>query len=312
MKKRFLSMFLALVMMVTVLPSMKLSVSAEELEVCLDNINYKLYSSDNHAEVVGVKDKKSLLNVIIPERVKEGDIEYPVTAIEKEAFRDCLNLIDITIPESVKTIGAAAFSGCTRLKDITIPNSVTKIEKWTFHYCLELTEVKTSNNVIEIEPYAFMGCEKLTDFKIPERVTEIGKNAFCGCEGLTSVTIPRGVTKIKDNTFSDCGLTNIIIPGVTEIEASVFMGCINLESVVILGEIKGISERAFEGCKNLDQIEIENSKNLQNVDKTSFTGCDKLKISIISDLDVLGAFDLGCKFRGEEVLIRRSSGVRII
>ena len=90
------------------------------------------------------------------------------------------------------------------------------------------------------------------------------------------------------------------------------MGCINLESVVILGEIKGISERAFEGCKNLDQIEIENSKNLQNVDKTSFTGCDKLKISIISDLDVLGAFDLGCKFRGEEVLIRRSSGVRII
>ena len=119
---------------------------------------------------------------------------------------------------------------------------------------------------------------------------KIGQFAFCNCENLKKVTIPGGVT---------------------EIEASVFMGCINLESVVILGEIKGISERAFEGCENLDQIEIENSKNLQNVDKTAFTGCDKLKISTISDLDVLGLFNLICKFRGAEVLIRRSSGVRI-
>lgn len=36
--------------MVTVLPSVKLSVSAEELEIYSGNIKYKLYFSDSHKE----------------------------------------------------------------------------------------------------------------------------------------------------------------------------------------------------------------------------------------------------------------------
>ena len=50
----------------------------------------------------------------------------PVTSIGKHAFSG-FSLTEITIPDSVASIGEYAFYGCTSLTEITIPESVTKI-----------------------------------------------------------------------------------------------------------------------------------------------------------------------------------------
>ena len=86
---------------------------------------------------------------------------------------------NVTIPNSVTSIGEGAFAGCTALTSVTIPNSVTSIGGWAFYYCIALTSVT-----------------------IPNSVTYIGEYAFIGCTALTSVTLSRS-TGYYSSTFPD-------------------------------------------------------------------------------------------------------------
>ena len=88
--------------------------------------------------------------------------------------------------------------------DITIPNSVTSIGGWAFSNCSGLTSVTIPNSVTSIREYAFAGCSGLTSVTIPNSVTSIGEGAFAECTDLTSVTIGNGVTSIVDYAFYFC------------------------------------------------------------------------------------------------------------
>ena len=81
------------------------------------------------------------------------------------AFYDCSSLTNITIPDSVTSIGGRAFYACQGLRSVIIPDGVTSIDDKTFYLC-----------------------EGLTSITIPDRVTSIGYSAFYYCKGLTSIT----------------------------------------------------------------------------------------------------------------------------
>ena len=88
--------------------------------------------------------------------------------------------------------------------NVTIPNSVTSIGNYVFYYCMGLTSVTIPNSVTSIGSGAFYNCTGLTSVTIPDSVTNIGGSAFSGCTGLTTVTIPNSVTSIGDYAFSRC------------------------------------------------------------------------------------------------------------
>jgi len=90
-----------------------------------------------------------------------------LTAIPNSAFRECVLLAAITIPDSVTSIGKRAFYKCTSLTSVSIPKSVTSIEE-----------------------DVFFGCTSLTSVSIPKSVTSICDSAFGECTSLKSVTIP--------------------------------------------------------------------------------------------------------------------------
>lgn len=104
-----------------------------------------------------------------------------------------MNLISITLPESVSDIGEEAFWDCKALRGLSVPN---------------LTVIKD---------YTFIGCESLTDIVIPQGVSAIGVDSFGYCYNLTSVTIPESVNYILHAAFWDChSLKDIYYNGTTQ------------------------------------------------------------------------------------------------
>lgn len=80
-------------------------------------------------------------DIVIPEIVNYGGIEYTVTGIGRYAFYKCSGLTSVGIPNTVTSIGNSAFSACSSLKSVTIGNSVTSIGDSAFSSCSRLTSV---------------------------------------------------------------------------------------------------------------------------------------------------------------------------
>ena len=108
---------------------------------------------------------------------------------------------NITIPDSVTSIGEYAFYNFTDVTSVTIGNGVTSIGDYAFSGCTGLTSVTIGNRVTSIGDYAFEDCTSLKSITIPDSVTSIGVCAFSGCSDLTSVTIGNGL-KYIGNIFS--------------------------------------------------------------------------------------------------------------
>ena len=140
--------------------------------------------------------------VIIPETVNYGGLEYTVTGIGKAAFAYCDELMSVTIPHTVTSIGDYAFMYCEGLTSITIPDSVKSIGDNSFDGCGALCAVEIPNSVISIGNMAFQGCTSLTDITIGSGVTNIGAKAFNYCNSIQNVTCMGSVPPLMDN--SDC------------------------------------------------------------------------------------------------------------
>jgi hypothetical protein len=189
-------------------------------------------------------------NVAIPDTING----LPVTSIGDWAFSSGgVRLTNVTIPDSVTSIGEDAFIGCLNLTNVTIPDSVTSIGDEAFDECGGLRNVTIGNRVADIGESAFANCTSLVSVTIPDSVTNIGEDAFGSCESLTNVTIPDSITSIGVDAFSWCvSLPNVIIPNsVTDIGAGAFAECICLTSVTIPDGVTNIGDFAFSGCMRL-------------------------------------------------------------
>ena len=48
---------------------------------------------------------------------------------------NCINLLDLNLPNGLKEVGTSCFEGCSSLKTITLPKSLLKLSKWMFKGC---------------------------------------------------------------------------------------------------------------------------------------------------------------------------------
>lgn len=101
-------------------------------------------------------DPEATGKVVIPDKV-DG---YSIVGIDSRAFQYCMGVTEVTIPNTVKTIGICAFY-CAGLTTLTIPDSVTTISNQAFQNCQRLTTVTIGSGVTTIDNYAFSDCTSL-------------------------------------------------------------------------------------------------------------------------------------------------------
>lgn len=152
-----------------------------------DNLKYKL-NYDETAEIVGYEDSQK--EITIPESIYYKGFTFKVTNIDNSAFKNCKNLISITIPSSVTTICGDTFSNCTNLTSVAIPDSVTSIEYGAFYNCENLTNVTIPNSVTDIGAHAFYSCDNLKNIYYKGSQEEWNKiNIRDNNNNLTNATI---------------------------------------------------------------------------------------------------------------------------
>lgn len=224
--------------------------------------------------------------VIIPSFYKG----YAVNSLIETSFKNCVEIVSVEIPDSVKSIGQRAFSGCSNLESLTIPfvgakAGVTSSDTYQYPFGYIFGTAKYEGGEATWQYYygSSTSSPTSTTYYIPsslKSVTVTGGNilhgAFGDCSGLTSITIGNGVTSIGDATFYNCsGLTSITIPdSVTRIGNSAFLGCSGLTSVTIPDSVTSIGDSAFYGCSGLTSVTIPDSAT--SIGSCAFRDCTGL------------------------------------
>lgn len=199
------------------------------------------------------------------------------------------------VPNSVVRIGYKAFYKSSNLLSITLPDSVTTLGLYSFGSS-GLTSIKL-NSVVEIEVLAFFQCPNLTSCYLGKSVSTIGEQAFSGCNKLaeinvdadnmqyasmdgvlfskdkatlvmfppnknaTNYLIPTGTCKIESNAFSSSSkLINVTVPEtVVEIGDGAFWNCVNLETIMLADGVTRLGEMAFANCGKIRTIVFPSS-----------------------------------------------------
>lgn len=223
MKKRFVSLLVALSITLTFLPIGAVAAT----KITKGNLKYIVNADGKSVTVSGTSRNPKQLT--IESSISDGNgNSYTVTKIgmgafnstleevtlpptldeiEDSAFFKCSSLTEITIPEGVTKIGTNAFYGCSQLTSITIPSTIKNMDT-AFPSNPKLSQVTLTNGIYTISSSAFKDCTGLTEIKIPTSVYEICSDAFNGCTGLTSVTLEKGINIINRNAFKDCTKLN--------------------------------------------------------------------------------------------------------
>lgn len=155
---------------------------------------------------------------------------------------------ELLIPDGVTSIGANAFKECDGFGGtLSLPDSVKTVGEWAFYLCKGFTGLKLSASLTKIEERSFAHMYGLkTEVVIPEGVTEIGESAF-QCSHMPSVRFPSTLKKIGKEAFYFSLNCKIAFPdGLEVIEDEAFALC-NVKSAVILpASIKSIGKKAFD------------------------------------------------------------------
>lgn len=149
---------------------------------------------------------KNTLMKVSPHHTGVLMIKAGTTAIADGALKECKQISEIVLPESLISIGNDSFRGCSSIRSIELPGSLCTIGDHAFQNCTSLANIRFPHRMDRIGMAAFNGCVSLTEISLPEGITEIKRATFYKCQNLVEVHIPKSVTTIWSNAFTDCGL----------------------------------------------------------------------------------------------------------
>ncbi len=144
---------------------------------------------------------------------------YPVVAIGDSAFKDCTQLVGLTVPNTVKSVGAYAFSGCTNLESIYFKDGVSDSNYSYstdngFENSYDNDNYSTTEETTTANLYGFEDTTEVTTTTDTETETEEETSSD------TTTNTATGLRNIMEHAFDQCtSLSKISVP-----DSLTFMG----------------------------------------------------------------------------------------
>lgn len=251
-----------------------------------DTQSYTITGFDLEATFTeGWDDDRNDLAIVIPATYVGDNGERAVTAIADSAFEFLgggyeFTSLDMSGATNLLNIGAKAFANRVMLSgELSIPDTVTTIGSGAFRGCESYTSFKFPNNsaFTEISDEVFYDCINLGGtLSIPTTVTSIGSGAFAGCNFSGELSIPDTVATIGIMAFGGCDFTSLKLPNnpaFTEISGDMFSGCRNLGGTLsIPNTVTSIGSGAFESCKFSGELIIPDT--VTSIGACAFMSCE--------------------------------------
>lgn len=279
--------------------------------------SFEIASTYNGLPVTGVA--KGLLNKIS----SSGTIILGtnIETIAEELFLQSPYVTHIELRPNVKSIEKDAFRGCIALKELTFRgtkaawDNIKKHQRWNYGtpievvHCLDgdvsVTPHPNSNNGSEGLTYrintsnyyaVFTGLGTCTDTDIVIAseyygypVLELTNSIGADNNTVKSVKLPDSITIIPYGFFSRCmALEKVIMPdSVKAIDRYAFSDCISLKEIKLPKSLDLIEDNAFSGCVLIEKIELPDS--LLRIGNYAFLNCTSLqKIAIPDGVTFIG------------------------
>lgn len=290
------------------------------------------YMTANESMVFSA-DGRTLLAVL--GNARAYTIPEGVEVISDYAFENLAFLSDITIPESLITIGEKAFSG-TGIRSIILGSNVKEIKAAAFCSCNNLTAAVFNDGLEIIGSRAFEGCP-IASVSLPATVKDLGEYSFSCISGYygsghrQSLRIHPANPYLKSDgealyVMSDSEKTlqvmysqkyrqyvydhhikNIeycVADGTTHISNGAFARCTSLNKVVLPESLLVIGESAFVDCQSLKEINIP--QHTTTIGANAFKGTEIKKFVLPATISEIGtsAFITGYLWNDQRTKLR--------
>lgn len=216
-----------------------------------------------------------------------------VTSIGDYAFRHCVSMTSIELPDTVTRIGNYAFDGCYSWKEVDL-TGITSIGTKAFAGC-GFEYVHITESVAEMGVQVFYDCGSVQAYSVStgsalyfadeqgalfNNQTKTMLAYPRGTDHVDTYTMPEGITSLEEMVFVWADIDTVVFPStltyfstgccwlnkftsltipnsVTAIGQNAFASSGNLTSVIIPGNVKKIEQNAFANISTLTTVVLE-------------------------------------------------------
>ena len=222
------------------------------------------------------------------EKLTKVNFSKGLETIEQYAFSGCAvaktpehlqeellkgNVMQVSFPETLTTIGKGAFINCSLLTAVDFNDALTAVGAGAFDGSLLAAASLTEDGFVFVDGwvlgFAATDAPESGKLVMPEGTIGIADRAFYKCDEKWMATswgleISNSVQYIGDYAFNECvKLGNLSLgEGLIRVGKYAFAKCTQLRNTIIAEGVQVIDNYAFQGCERLKVKDARNTENL--------------------------------------------------